>query len=153
MGMCATTTYENSIGTGGADDVMSKLKFIGRLKKGEKIDTVYNCVQDPSLWSRARRALSGSDSRNSGLLFIKNIIDRSFELIRMYKNSEKKQDQYNMRQIVKDLSSAMVGILNFRETYSDDSMFVCRTEVLIQSIHARMQDLDILLDENISESS
>ena len=52
------------------DDNISKLKFIGKLKKGDKINIKYMVVQQNNLITKLNRTLYNVDNRTNTLNFI-----------------------------------------------------------------------------------
>ena len=55
--------------------------------------------------------------------------------------------------ILSDLRNTKVGLLNLKETYIDDVMFVCKIDALIEETDAKLADLDTKynLDEEKKE--
>ena len=43
--------------------------------------------------------------------------------------------------IINDITSSRVGLLNLKDTYSADIMFCCKIDTLLQELDARSQDV------------
>ncbi len=74
-------TSPDNINMSAYNDVISNLKFIGRIEKGQKINTNYMLIQPDNIITSLSRTISNNDSRNKTFQFLKKNIDRSFELI------------------------------------------------------------------------
>lgn len=124
-------------------DVISKLKFIGLVQKGEKINVRSMCVQPDTLITRFSRTFISMDNRTNAYNFIESVINRSFELITiaLAKDPIKSMDKRLVKNIIDDLTKAVSGIKNFKETYIHDIMFCCRLDALIQGIESRLKDI------------
>jgi hypothetical protein len=123
-------------------EVISRLKFIGKVQKGEKINVKYMFVQPEGIATRISRTLINQDNRSNTLNFIRGTISRTFEIISMYETSTKEaHHQFNLH-IVNDLKQAKNGLNNFKDTYLSDIKFTCDLDTLIQDIDAKLYELD-----------
>ena len=59
-------------------EVMSRLKFIGKVQKGEKINVKYMFVQPEGIATRISRTLINQDNRNNTLNFVRSTITRTY---------------------------------------------------------------------------
>ncbi len=116
------------------EEVISRLKFIGRIEKDEKINTRHVNRQPDSLFTRISRTLIYPDNRNNTLKFSRDVINRTFEIIQV-----KKIENDNIKGLVKDLEQAKNGLLNLKHTYSDDTKFGCDIEVLVEQITSKLE--------------
>jgi hypothetical protein len=125
-------------------DVTSKLKFIGMIQKGEKINVRNMCVQQDTFLTRLIRTFVTLDNRTNAYNFIEGIIIRSFEIITLSLSKDviKSIDKRLVRNIIQDLTRSMTGIKNIRETYSSDIMFCCKLDSLTEMIESRLKDID-----------
>ena len=124
-------------------EVISRLKFIGRISKGEKINVrhAYPFVQQNDLTTSFSRTFYYKDNRANALSFVRNTIERSFEIVSNYKNSNRKSERVMCRRIVDDIKRAKEGIINLKETYITDTMFCCDMDTLLESIDAKLTEL------------
>lgn len=122
-------------------DVLSKLKFISKIRKGEKINVKYMFIQPDNITTKISRTLYNVDNRMNTLNFIENTIQRCFEIIILHSNSDRQYDVQLRENIILDLQQAKIGLLNIKETYIDDIMFRCKIDTFIQDIEAKLQDM------------
>lgn len=133
-------------------DVITRLKFISRINKGDKINVrnAYPYVQPNDLSTSFSRTFLNKDNRGNSLHFIRNTIDRSYEIISMFKNSNKKSELLLCSNIIQDLKKAKNGIQNLKNTYISDTMFGCEMDTILESIDRKIIELDEL--EELKES-
>lgn len=124
-------------------EVVSRLKFISRINKGEKINvrSAYPFVQQDDMSTRLSRTFYYKDNRGNALNFVRNTIDRSFEILNLYQKSRKKSEKALCNNIVTDLKRAKNGINNLRETYTTDTMFCCDLDTILQEIDAKLMEI------------
>ena len=122
------------------NEILSRLKFIGRIQKGEKINVHDLCVRPDTWLTNVIRTIFCTEGRASTLCFIDNIIKLSFELIKQNSLSDKSSDKSFMINIITDLKHAVNGISNLKETYKTDLMFCCKLDTLIQEINSRLNE-------------
>jgi len=123
------------------EDVISRLKFIGKIQKGEKINVRNMSVQPDSIITRVYRSFINLDSRINTLNFVTHIIKKSFEIVNMHLITKKPFDKRWCVNIINDITSSRIGLLNLKNTYSADIMFCCKVDTLIQEMDARTQDV------------
>jgi hypothetical protein len=119
-------------------EVISKLKFIGKIQKGEKINVKYLYVQPTNWFTRLSRTFYLTDNRMNAFNFIESTINRSFEIITVNKQDKTNTIEKLNDTITYDLREAIVGINNFKDTYKDDVMFCCKLDTLIENILYRI---------------
>ena len=124
-------------------DVISKLKFVGHVQKGEKINVRHMYVQPDTLFTRIARTFFSPDNRASTYNFLETIINRGFELINLTlsKSPLKSIDTRLITSLSSDLDKSISGITNLRETYSNDIMFCCKLDALVEFIRSKLDDL------------
>lgn len=128
-------------------EIISRLKFIGKIQKGEKVNVKYMYVQPEGFATKFSRTLINQCNRQSCLIFIKNTIVRSFELASAYKLSNKECDQLTRMNILKDLRISKQGISNLKDTYKDDLKIICDFDTLIEDIDSKLAEIG----ENVEE--
>lgn len=122
------------------EETISRLKFIGMIKKEEKINVRHVNIQPNTVYTKISRAILYPDNRNNTLKFIKDVILRAFEIIEHY------NFQGNIllsRGIVADLLKTKQGILNLKYTYADDTKFCCDMDVMIETISSKINELKV----------
>ena len=121
-------------------DVISKLKFIGKIQKGEKINVRFLYVQPHNWLTSITRTLFNNDNRKNAFNFIENIVNRSFEIINYNKLSIYPIHREIVKNIVADLKQAIIGILNLKSTYEFDTMYCCQLDTLVESVSSRISE-------------
>ena len=119
-------------------DILSRLKFIGKIQPSEKINVKYLHVQHDSWITGILRTLFAQDNRNNALLFFRTTLDKSFEIIETNKIKHEKCTM--ILNIIKDIENSLIGISNFKETYKTDLMFCCQIDTLVQNIKIRLDE-------------
>ena len=132
-------------------DIMKKLKFIGKIDPGDRINVNTVSTSSNNLFSSLYRIVF-KESRVKTYQFLSDVIDRSFELIILYQSSKKMSDKITCSHIIEDLHHAITGLKNIQHTYMDDRNFYCDIDTLIGSIYARLaeyyqQDNSIFTEE------
>ena len=130
------------------EDNISRLKFIGKIKKGDKVNIKDMYVQPNNIITKINRSFVNVDNRNNTLSFILDTIKKSFEelLTHLEKSKESKDNlfDYNIAtNIVSDLENSKVGLVNLKDTYNDDLMFCCKIDTIIQDIDARLEEIKL----------
>lgn len=136
----------------GINEVISRLKFIGRIPVGEKL-SVQSLQTQPDTWmTTISRSLNSRESRHETFRFFNTTVEEAFRIIDMYSKSSKKCDKNLCRDIMKDLEiAAKVGIRNIGSTYEYDSKYCCDIQVLIDSILRRLDEINIIDVSNDKE--
>ena len=119
-------------------EIISKLKFIGKLKKGEKVNTRHMYVQPDGLSTTLSRTFLYQDNRGNVLTFAQDTISRSFELLITFERSTSKADKVFYQLLIKDLQNSIEGLANLKTTYIADTKFCCDVDTLLEEIQARL---------------
>jgi hypothetical protein len=122
--------------------IISRLKFIGKVQKGDKINVKYMFIQPDGIFTRISRSLINHDNRNNTLNFVRNTITRSFDIIVSYTLSNKELHRNIRLHIIKDLEQSKIGLLNLKDTYLSDIKFTCDIDTLLQEIDAKLLDVE-----------
>jgi hypothetical protein len=124
------------------NDVISKLKFIGKIQKGEKVNVRSMYVQHDGIATKISRSFINVDSRSNTYNFLTNTIKRSFDLIHLHSKSNTPFEYNLVINLIKDLKESKLGIENLKGTYSSDIMFCCQLDTLIQDIEGRLSEIE-----------
>uniref|UniRef100_A0A6C0JQQ6 Uncharacterized protein n=1 Tax=viral metagenome TaxID=1070528 RepID=A0A6C0JQQ6_9ZZZZ len=122
-------------------EVISRLKFIGKVQKGEKINVKYMFVQPEGIATRISRTLIHQDNRSNTLNFLRGTIARTFEIISTYTTSTKESHRHISIHVINDLRQAKNGLNNLKDTYLDDIKFTCDIDTLLQEIDAKLAEI------------
>src|SRR3989344_236462 len=96
------------------NEIFSRLKFLGHIQKGDKI-SVKNLYFQPDGWTtRFSRLFIYPDNRNNTLKFIKEVINRTFEILNAAKDTT--NQLFLAKTIIQDLNKAEQGLINLKTT-------------------------------------
>lgn len=132
-------------------EITSKLKFIGKINKGEKINTRHMYVQPECLGTSISRTFLYQDNRCNTLGFIQDTIFRAFELLAKYQRSTTDSDSVHYGLLITDLRNATIGIGNLKITYKEDTKFCCDMDTILEHIHANLVNISEVI-ENTPEN-
>lgn len=104
-----------------------RLKLIGSLVVGDKINTRYQQIQPDSFTTKVSR-WAYSESRLNTIIFVRNTVKHIQDMI------PRVQDQSVKKIITEDLQKARLGLISLRETYTGDIRLTAQLEEIIQSI-------------------
>ena len=105
-------------------EVISKLKFISKIGKGNKINVKYMYVQQDDVLTKLMRTLFHKDNRNNALAFITSAIDNSFEIIKTSLQVEVESKRMLCLNIFNDIKGAKKGIININASALIDAFSV-----------------------------
>lgn len=120
------------------DDISSKLKLLTLISKGDKINVKTFGVQTDNIFTKINRSFINIDSRNNCLQFVKTTINKAFQILTFYINSESIPDKILCSNILQDIINSKQGIENLCSTYKDDLMIVCNFATIIQNIDSKL---------------
>jgi hypothetical protein len=123
-------------------EVISRLKFVGKIQIGDKISLKDMNLQQDGLVTQIYRTIN-QDNRFKTLVFIQDTITKTFEIIRCYDKSKKNSDKVMCINLINDLKKSKNGILNLKETYNTDVKFVCDIDTLLEIIDAKLSEIDM----------
>jgi hypothetical protein len=129
-------------------EIMSRLKFIGNIQEGEKINVKNLYIQPNGIITKIARTLYSQDNRSNTLNFITNTIKESFNILNLYANSDQHTKVMMCYNIYNDLKNVTSGLENLKKTYVSDLMFCCRITGLIQEINIILTDVKDKLNNN-----
>jgi hypothetical protein len=124
-------------------ETISRLKFIGRIQIGDKVNLKDMYIQSDGLLTQIYRTIN-QDNRTKTLIFVQDTINKTFEILRCYDNSCKSSDKLMCLNLVNDLKNSKNGIINLKETYSNDIKFTCDLDTLLEIIEAKLSEIDVL---------
>jgi hypothetical protein len=122
-------------------EILSRLKLLGHIQKGEKISSRTMVLQPDGWATRLNRMWISPDNRNNTLKLVREIISRSFEILTHNITSQRESEIIQCKLIIQDLMKAQNGLLNLKSTYSDDIKFRCDLDILLQQIVARLAEV------------
>jgi hypothetical protein len=120
---------------------ITRLKFLGRVNKGEKINVKEMTLQSEGYVTALSRSVWFVDNRNNSVSFIQNTVQAAFTLVGLLSKSGSVSDLELAKAVVRDIGSAKVGINNLKTTYSEDTFFCCSVDTYVQTIDAKLLDI------------
>jgi len=130
-------------------DVITKLKFIGKIQPGEKINTkYYMAIVNNDWWTSVLRTFYNFESRGCTLNFLNETIKRAIEIAgEIKKKPDADEEQTMLHHIYSDLAQAIEGIDNLKKTYSNDKIVVASLETIIEQIqlHFKINNVNIVV--------
>ena len=122
-------------------ETISRLKFIGKIQIGDKVNLRYMYIQPDGLITQISRSLL-QDNRAKTLSFLQDTINKTFEILKCYERTKKNADKIMCINLVNDLKNSKNGLNNLKETYAMDVKFICDLDTLLQTIDAKLTELD-----------
>ena len=124
-------------------ETISRLKFIGKIQIGDKVNLRYMYIQNDGLITQLSRTIC-QDNRSKTLTFLQDTVNKSFEILKYYQNSKKKSDNIMCLNLIEDLKNCRSGLTNLKETYNQDIKFCCDIDTLLQIVEAKLTETSIL---------
>ena len=118
----------------GHKETIAKLKFIGKIQAGEKINVKFMFVQPVGIATSISRSLYYQDNRGNTLNFVRSTVKECFTIMDLYKSSEDPHDLLLYKHIATDLRESIKGLINLKTTYANDVMFGCEMDTLMEAI-------------------
>lgn len=133
-------------------ETISRLKFIGRIQIGDKVNLKSMYIQPDGLITQLLRSIN-QDNRSKTLIFLQDTISKTFEILKCYETSTKLSERIMCSNLILDLKNSKNGLHNLKETYILDVKFVCDIDTLLQSIDAKLDgECSVLLSLAEKES-
>ena len=132
-------------------EVLTKLKFLAKVDRGEKINIRDMSLQNESWFTTLSRTFWSVDNRNNTMNFIQNTITSAFNLIILLLKSDTVGDRQICKTIIEDIIRSKKGISTLKSTYAEDTYFCCGIDTYIQMIDAHIAELKNGYPEIFSE--
>ena len=116
------------------NETISKLKLIGRISNGDKLNVKGLFIQRDNFFTKISRWLYYIDNRNNTVNFVRTVIYNTFTIINNLSKSNRRYENLILINVLEDMESAKAGILNLMKTYEDDIKMNCDLLCLIESI-------------------
>lgn len=123
-------------------EIISRLKFIGKINKGDKINTKHIYICHDNFLTTISRTFFNTDNRWNSVKFIQDTIFRVFEILDTYQRSSPKNYEKNIcKYIVRDLKKSKQGIKNIKQTYVTDLKFGTDMDTILILIDTKLQNI------------
>ena len=123
-------------------ETISRIKFIGKIQIGEKVNLKYMSMQNDGFLTQFYRIIF-QENRGKTLIFLQDTINKTFEILKCYQKSKKKYDQIMCVNLAQDLRNSRAGFSNLKETYINDIKFCCDIDIILQLIDAKLTETDL----------
>ena len=118
-------------------EIKSRLKFISSVQVGDKINVKFMIIQKDSFFTKMSRTVYYENRQNT-MIFIKDTIQRTFEILDNHHINSIQLDGYNIETLKTDLENCILGIDNLKQTYLGDVKFCCDLDTIIQEIGQKL---------------
>jgi hypothetical protein len=124
-------------------DVISKNKFVAKIKVGEKIDVRSMTIISASSWgsSAYRTIIARDESRESTLAFLQSLTNSSLELACSYFKKDEEYFDIIGKLIITSIKDTIPGLNNLSKTYELDRYYVSELDTLVQMIETKTSDV------------
>jgi hypothetical protein len=133
-------------------EVIARIKFIGRLQKGEKINTRRYVVQSDGLITNFIRTFWEQDNRSNTLSFLQETIRSAFRLLEQFDKANTKESLGLKNLLLQDLKSVVTGLANLKFTYVKDIKFCCDVDTLLELVVTKLGDNYVDSDYNFESN-
>lgn len=122
-------------------DMISKLKFISKIREDEKIDVKRMFIVKPDPASIIHRTLISRETRDDTYDFLKTTIDQAISMISLYIGEKITFNSAIAKMLVENLKNTREGLENIGKTYEKvgDLNFVCKINSLIETMNVKIQ--------------
>ena len=124
------------------DDIIPRIKFIGKIQKGEKMNVKHMQVHPDSIITKIMRSFVHTDTRANTFTFINASIKKGFDILSMHLDNDRQFDRTLCQNLVADLRQCKAGMQNVKDTYIEDLMFCCKMDALMEETEARIHDIE-----------
>ena len=130
------------------NEIISRLKFIGKIQQGDKINVKYMFIQPDTFYTKLSRTILNQDSRSNTLNFLRTTINTSFNLIDKYYELENEEfdkiiSNQKCNNIIEDLKKSTSGLICMKDTYLHDIKFICDIDTLLQDITLKISEIEL----------
>jgi len=122
-------------------NTITRLKFLGKVNKGEKINVKEMTLQSEGYVTALSRSVWCVDNRNNTISFIQNTVQAAFNLVQLLSKNSGISDHELAKTIIRDISLAKIGINNLKTTYSEDTFFCCSVDTYVETMNAKLMDI------------
>ena len=123
-------------------DVLSKLKFLSKIKKGEKLNVTSLTISEDTFFTNIQRYFHVLESRDKTLEFIKRVSDDALNIALKCLQSRDSFHHNIGRIVISNLREIKGGIDNLGSTYGEDRMFVAKIETFQTLLDVKIMDLE-----------
>jgi hypothetical protein len=132
------------------NNVISKLIFISKVKKGEKLNIKNLFVRDNNdILQRFLRTIRNnilwedSESKQSTINFLSSVTDEALNLVSIYRQNPNNEFNNNIADMIVDnIKKALQGMESIVHTYKDDRLYSSQIETMLNTLNLRLKAYD-----------
>jgi hypothetical protein len=129
------------------NDIISKLRYIAKVKSGEKLNVKELFVRDNNeIWQRFLRTMRNGvlwedgESKESTLAFLTSVTDEALNLICFYRKEVDNEFNNNIADMLtRNLEDALKGMESIIDTYKDNRIFSSQIETMMGTLTLRLK--------------
>lgn len=124
------------------NEVVSKLRFISKMKEGEKLDVqTLRLYENCATTALHRTFIARNESRERTLEFIRESTQDAFNLTMKYLTKQEHFYKDVGSMIIKAIQEIKPALVGLKKTYEDDRMFVAKVETFEGTLDTKILDL------------
>jgi hypothetical protein len=139
--------------TSDAQDIISRLRFLSKIKKGERLNVGELSVVGTTWFDKLQRAWTSMganadlgeirEGRKKSLIFITELYDSGLKLAKsmISESSSYNTDIWDM--LLRSMKEAQPGIMNLMNYYESDRLYISEVETFMDVLNARIHDLEM----------
>lgn len=123
-------------------ETLSKLRFLAKIRTGEKIDVPNLTVSEDSWRTRLYRTFFSGQSRQSTYALIEETFEIASSLAKECKSSPDEHSLSYFSMLIESMKEASCGCANLMGTYSTDRMYIASLETLLDTVNVKISALE-----------
>jgi hypothetical protein len=129
------------------NDIISKLIFISKVKKGEKLNTKELFVRDNNdMLQRMVRTVRSNvfwddgENKESTIIFLSTVTNEALNLISIYRKDPSNEFNNNIADLLsQNVENSLQGLESLIYTYREDRIFSSQIETMIDTLKLRVK--------------
>jgi hypothetical protein len=120
------------------EKINSKLKFIAKIKGGEKVDVKSCTIHKDDMFFRARRTIWDRETKLDTFNFIRETYNNAVEQVYYYKKFDDDFRRNIVKNIITNIYSSFEGLKALMDTYSKHEKFTADLESLMETTRTKL---------------
>ena len=123
-------------------NVIAKLKFISKVRVGEKIDVKTMTIVRPYMYDRMHRFFVSRETKDDTIIFLRSTLNEAVEMLYYYAEAMSTDESSSASHVCEEnafnilrnnITQSLEGIRCLTETYTKSHKFICSMESLLQT--------------------
>jgi hypothetical protein len=123
-------------------ETLSKLRFLAKIRPGEKIDVPSLTMSEDTWRTRFYRTFFSGQSRQSTYGFLAETFDVADALAKECKTSLNEHSLSYFSMLLESMKAAREGCSNLLNTYNEDRMYVASLQTLLDTVDVKISALE-----------